>query len=163
MPPTSISRYSKSSLSANVLRLQFRTEYFNLTNTPTFFLGSGSSSALTCTGTPGGPCTNKVFGTLANGNATGRQGQFGLELAILIASPMQNPGARGRRATVILLLAGCSLGQVAKRPNEDYATAERRRHAASEMSHWVRPRAEQTVRLVDSLGIRSAASRRPSS
>jgi Carboxypeptidase regulatory-like domain len=62
------------------LRLQFRTEYFNLTNTPTFFLGSGSSSALTCTGSPGGPCTNKVFGTLANGNATGRQGQFGLKL-----------------------------------------------------------------------------------
>ena len=71
---------------------------------------------------------------------------------------MRNQGAQGRRAAVILLLAGCSLGQVAKKPNEDYATAERRRHAASEMSHWVRPRAEQTVRLVDSLGIRSADS-----
>jgi outer membrane receptor protein involved in Fe transport len=62
------------------LKLQFRSEYFNLTNTPTFFLGSGSSSALTCTGTPGGPCTNKDFGTLSTGNATGRQGQFGLKL-----------------------------------------------------------------------------------
>ena len=71
---------------------------------------------------------------------------------------MRNPAARWRRATVTLLLAGCCLGQVAKKSNEDYATAERRRHAASEMGHWVRPRAEQTVRLVDSLGIRPADS-----
>jgi hypothetical protein len=61
-------------------RLQFRSEYFNLTNTPTFFLGSGSSSALTCTGSPGGRCTNANFGTLATGTATGRQAQFGLKL-----------------------------------------------------------------------------------
>ncbi len=60
-------------------RIEFRSEYFNLTNTPTFFLGSGSSSALTCTGTPGGRCTNANFGTLATGSATGRQAQFGLK------------------------------------------------------------------------------------
>ena len=61
-------------------KLQFRSEYFNLTNTPTFFLGSGSSSALTCTGTPGGRCTNADFGTLSTGSATGRQAQIGLKL-----------------------------------------------------------------------------------
>jgi hypothetical protein len=61
-------------------KLEFRAEYFNLTNTPTFFLGSGNSSALTCTGTPGGPCTNSNFGTLSTGSATGRQGQIGLKL-----------------------------------------------------------------------------------
>ena len=71
---------------------------------------------------------------------------------------MRNPAARWRRVTLILLLAGCCLGQVAKKANEDYATAERRLHAASEMGHWVRPRAEQTVRLVDSLLIRPADS-----
>jgi hypothetical protein len=60
-------------------RVEFRSEFFNLTNTPTFFLGSGSSSALTCTGTPGGRCTNANFGTLATGSATGRQVQFGLK------------------------------------------------------------------------------------
>ena len=62
------------------LKLQFRSEYFNLTNTPTFYLGSGNSAALTCTGTPGGACTNSSFGTLSTGTATGRQGQFGLKL-----------------------------------------------------------------------------------
>ena len=62
------------------MRLQFRSEYFNLTNTPTFYLGSGNSAALTCTGSPGGPCTNSNFGTLSTGTATGRQGQFGLKL-----------------------------------------------------------------------------------
>jgi len=61
-------------------KLQFRSEFFNLTNTPTFYLGSGNSSALTCTGTPGGSCTNRNFGTLGTGTATGRQIQFGLKL-----------------------------------------------------------------------------------
>lgn len=61
-------------------KLEIRGEYFNLTNTPTFFLGSGNSTALTCTGVPGGPCTNSNFGTLSTGTATGRQGQIGLKL-----------------------------------------------------------------------------------
>jgi Carboxypeptidase regulatory-like domain len=60
-------------------RLQFRSEFFNLTNTPTFFLGAPSGSPLTCKGSAGGPCTNSDFGTLANGTATGRQIQFGLK------------------------------------------------------------------------------------
>jgi hypothetical protein len=60
-------------------RLQFRAEFFNLTNTPTFFLSSPSSSALTCRGVAGGPCTNTDFGTLGSGTATGRQVQFGLK------------------------------------------------------------------------------------
>jgi hypothetical protein len=61
-------------------RVQFRGEFFNLTNTPTFYLGAPSGQELTCTGIAGGPCTNKNFGTLANGTATGRQIQFGLKL-----------------------------------------------------------------------------------
>jgi len=61
-------------------RVQFRSEFFNLTNTPTFFLGAPSSSPLTCRGPAGGSCTNTDFGTLASGTATGRQIQFGLKL-----------------------------------------------------------------------------------
>lgn len=60
-------------------RAQFRFEFFNLTNTPTFFLGSPSSSPMTCRGTSGSPCTNPDFGTLASGTATGRQIQIGLK------------------------------------------------------------------------------------
>jgi hypothetical protein len=61
-------------------RLQLRSEAFNLTNTPTFFMGGATSSALTCKGTPGSICSNSDFGTLSTGTATGRQLQFGLKL-----------------------------------------------------------------------------------
>ena len=61
--------------------LQFRAEFFNLTNTPTFFLPSAASPSLTCQGPPGGACNakNPAFGALTNGTATGRQIQFGLK------------------------------------------------------------------------------------
>jgi hypothetical protein len=61
--------------------LEFRAEFFNLTNTPTFLLPSASSPSLTCQGPPGGACNaaNPNFGTLTNGTATGRQIQFGLK------------------------------------------------------------------------------------
>lgn len=52
------------------------------------------------------------------------------------------------------MLAGCCFGQVATKPNQDYATPERRQHAASEMDHAVRPAVEHTAELVDSLGIK---------
>ncbi len=64
-------------------RLQFRAEFFNLTNTPTFFLPSASDQTLTCIGpSPGSACNagNANFGKLSNGTATGRQIQFGLKL-----------------------------------------------------------------------------------
>jgi hypothetical protein len=61
-------------------RLQIRGEFFNLMNTPTFFLASAGGVSTSCNGTPGGPCTNPQFGTLVNGTATGRQVQFGLKL-----------------------------------------------------------------------------------
>jgi len=62
--------------------LQFRAEFFNLTNTPTFFLPSASAQAMTCIGPAGAACNagNPQFGTLSNGTATGRQIQFGLKL-----------------------------------------------------------------------------------
>jgi hypothetical protein len=63
--------------------LQFRAEFFNLTNTPTFFLPAGNSNAMTCIGpTPGAACdaSNANFGKISNGTATGRQIQFGLKL-----------------------------------------------------------------------------------
>ena len=62
--------------------LQFRAEFFNFTNTPTFFLPSANSPTLTCIGSPGSACNanNPAFGTLSNGTATGRQIQFGLKL-----------------------------------------------------------------------------------
>ena len=64
------------------LLLQFRTELFNFTNTPTFLLPSANSPTLTCIGTPGGACNanNPSFGKLSSGTATGRQIQFGLKL-----------------------------------------------------------------------------------
>jgi hypothetical protein len=61
-------------------RAQFRFEAFNLTNTPTFFLGAPSSSPMSCRGTSGGPCTNPDFGTLNSGTATGRQLQAGIKV-----------------------------------------------------------------------------------
>ena len=69
--------------------LQFRVEAFNTTNTPTFYLPAASDPTLTCKGsTPGGPCdsastpnsSNKAFGELVNGTATGRQIQFAAKL-----------------------------------------------------------------------------------
>jgi hypothetical protein len=63
--------------------LQFRAEFFNLTNTPTFFLPAGNNNAMTCIGpAPGSACdaSNSAFGKISNGTATGRQVQFGLKL-----------------------------------------------------------------------------------
>jgi hypothetical protein len=64
------------------LYLQFRTEFFNTTNTPTFLLPSASDPTLTCQGAPGAICNanNPNFGKLSNGSATGRQIQFSLKL-----------------------------------------------------------------------------------
>jgi hypothetical protein len=61
--------------------LQFRAEFFNHTNTPTFFLPAASSPTLTCIGSPGSACNanNPSFGKLTSGTATGRQIQFGLK------------------------------------------------------------------------------------
>jgi hypothetical protein len=59
------------------IRAQMRFEFFNLTNTPAFFLGAPSSSPMSCRGTSGGPCTNADFGKLDSGTATGRQIQIG--------------------------------------------------------------------------------------
>jgi ubiquinone/menaquinone biosynthesis C-methylase UbiE len=64
-------------------------------------------------------------------------------------------GWRWRRLALLFILAGCGVAQVAKKANEDYETAERRQHAASEMDHRVRPSAEHTAELVESLGIRA--------
>jgi hypothetical protein len=64
-------------------RLQFRTEFFNLTNTPTFLLPSSNSPSMTCIGrAPGTACNdnNTEFGKLSGSSATGRQIQFGLKL-----------------------------------------------------------------------------------
>jgi hypothetical protein len=62
--------------------LQFRAEFFNFTNTPTFFLPAANSPTLTCIGNPGSACNSKnpAFGKLSSGTATGRQIQFGLKL-----------------------------------------------------------------------------------
>ncbi len=62
--------------------VQFRAEFFNLTNTPTFFLPSASAQGMTCIGPAGAACNagNAQFGSLSNGTATGRQIQFGLKL-----------------------------------------------------------------------------------
>jgi hypothetical protein len=72
----------KETLIREDYRLQFRAEFFNLTNTPTFFLPSASNRTLTCIGPAGAPCNagNEEFGKLSNGTATGRQIQFGLKL-----------------------------------------------------------------------------------
>src|SRR4051794_13817316 len=62
--------------------LQFRAEFFNFSNTPTFFLPSANSPTLTCIGAAGSVCNsnNPQFGKLSSGTATGRQIQFGLKL-----------------------------------------------------------------------------------
>ncbi len=63
-------------------RLEFRTEFFNLTNTPTFLLASSNSPSMTCIGrSPGSACNdnNPEFGKLSGSSATGRQVQFGLK------------------------------------------------------------------------------------
>ncbi|MFL6414612.1 MAG: TonB-dependent receptor domain-containing protein, partial [Bryobacteraceae bacterium] len=62
--------------------LQFRAEFFNFTNTPTFFLPSANSPTLTCIGAAGSVCNsnNPQFGKLSSGTATGRQIQLGLKL-----------------------------------------------------------------------------------
>jgi hypothetical protein len=62
--------------------LQFRTEFFNTSNTPGFSLPSASDPTLTCEGAPGAICnqTNPNFGKLSNGSATGRQIQFSAKL-----------------------------------------------------------------------------------
>lgn len=63
-------------------KLQFRSEFFNLTNTPSFTLPSPTNSSMTCIGKgTGTPCDagNANFGKLSNGTVTGRQIQFGLK------------------------------------------------------------------------------------
>jgi hypothetical protein len=52
--------------------LQFRAEFFNLTNTPTFFLAAANSTSLSV--------GQSNFGQLSNSTAVGRQIQFGLKL-----------------------------------------------------------------------------------
>lgn len=75
------SLFKNTTLRERVL-LQFRAEFFNFTNTPTFFLPAANSPTLTCIGTPGSACNanNPAFGKLSSGTATGRQIQFGLKL-----------------------------------------------------------------------------------
>ena len=68
---------------ADKYQLQFRTEFFNLMNTPTFLLPSSNSPSMTCIGrTPGSACNdnNPEFGKLSGSSATGRQIQFGLKI-----------------------------------------------------------------------------------
>jgi hypothetical protein len=62
--------------------LQFRTEFFNTSNTPGFSLPSASDPTLTCEGAPGAICnqTNPNFGKLSDGSATDRQIQFSAKL-----------------------------------------------------------------------------------
>ncbi len=73
----------KDTIITEGFRLQFRTEFFNLTNTPTFYLPSANNPILTCIGpSPGSACNagNAQFGKLSTGQATGRQIQFGMKL-----------------------------------------------------------------------------------
>ena len=76
-----MSVFKNTNITERVL-LQFRAEFFNLTNTPTFFLPAANSPTLTCIGAPGSACNsnNPSFGKLSSGTATGRQIQFGLKL-----------------------------------------------------------------------------------
>ncbi|MEJ7605948.1 MAG: hypothetical protein WKF37_06715 [Bryobacteraceae bacterium] len=54
------------------MNLQFRSEAFNLSNTPVFTLPGATNTALTI--------GNPNFGRLTSSSATGRQIQFGLKL-----------------------------------------------------------------------------------
>lgn len=76
-----LSVFKNTTITERVM-LQFRAEFFNLTNTPTFFLPSANSPTLTCIGPPGGACNanNPAFGKLSSSTATGRQIQFGIKL-----------------------------------------------------------------------------------
>jgi SAM-dependent methyltransferase len=62
-----------------------------------------------------------------------------------------------RRIILILCFASAywCAAQVAQKANEDYSTPAKRQAAASEMDHWVRPQAEETDRLIASLGVRA--------
>lgn len=62
--------------------LQLRFEFFNFTNTPTFYLPAANSPTLTCIGAPGSACNsnNPSFGKLSSGTATGRQIQLGAKI-----------------------------------------------------------------------------------
>jgi hypothetical protein len=61
---------------------QFRAEFFDTTNTPSFTLPAANDVSLTCQGAPGAACnaSNPNFGKLSNGSATGRQIQFSLKI-----------------------------------------------------------------------------------
>ncbi len=76
-----VSIFKNTTITEHTL-LQFRAEFFNFTNTPTFFLPAANSPTLTCIGAPGSTCNsnNPAFGKLSSGTATGRQIQFGLKL-----------------------------------------------------------------------------------
>ena len=76
-----VSLFKNTTITEHTL-LQFRAEFFNFTNTPTFFLPAANSPTLTCIGAPGSACNsnNPNFGKLSSGTATGRQIQFGLKL-----------------------------------------------------------------------------------
>lgn len=63
-------------------KVQFRAEFFNLTNTPAFNLPGASHSELDCIGNGQGTACNagnSNFGKISDGTATGRQIQFGLK------------------------------------------------------------------------------------
>jgi hypothetical protein len=72
----------KNTMIGERMMVQFRAEFFNFTNTPTFFLPAANSPTLTCIGAAGSACNsnNPLFGKLSSGRATGRQIQFGLKL-----------------------------------------------------------------------------------
>ena len=61
---------------------EFRAEFFDTTNTPSFSLPSANDVTLTCQGAPGAPCNakNPNFGKLSNGSATGRQIQLSVKI-----------------------------------------------------------------------------------
>ncbi len=61
---------------------EFRAEFFDTTNTPSFTLPAANDATLTCQGAPGAACnaSNANFGKLSNGSATGRQIQFSVKI-----------------------------------------------------------------------------------
>lgn len=61
---------------------EFRAEFFDTTNTPSFSLPGANDVSLTCQGAPGAPCNakNPNFGKLSNGSATGRQIQLSVKI-----------------------------------------------------------------------------------